>query len=233
MMPQISEEGQKKLKNARVAVIGVGGLGCASSIYLAAAGVGTIKLVDFDIVQPSDLNRQILYYARDTGKAKVNIAAERLLKLNPLISIAAVNKKIDGDNVAEIIGDVDIVIDGLDTMAARMIVNAGCVNKQIPFICGGVSRLRGMVTTVIPGKTPCLACFYDEGSGGKGVIGPAAAITANMQVLEAVKLLVGLRPSLAGRLLKLNSDEMKFSMLEISRNPGCKVCRSPESKPNK
>jgi molybdopterin-synthase adenylyltransferase len=226
MIPSIGEDGQNRLKNAHVIIIGVGGLGCTSACYLTAAGIGNITLVDFDTVELSDLNRQILYQTGDIGKKKALTARKRLLKLNPLINIQAINKKISENNIASIIGDAQVVIDGLDNMKSRLILNAECVKKHIPLIYGGISRLRGMATTIIPGKTPCLSCLYNEGIGGIGVLGSTAAIIANIQVLEAVKLIIGLKPALEGRLLMFNGDEMKLKFLDISRNINCKVCGS-------
>jgi adenylyltransferase/sulfurtransferase len=207
----------------------MGGLGCASATYLAAAGVGHITLVDFDRVELSDLNRQVLYCEEDRGEKKVLVARRRLSRLNPAIEIIPTFAKITKKNVFSIIKDTQVVVDGLDNLPARLMVNSACVKCKIPYIYGGVSRLRGMVTTILPGKTPCLACVYPEGSqeeGGLGVLGVIPALIANFQALEAIKLLIGESPSLAGKLLRFNGNEMEFHLDEIKRNESCKVCSS-------
>jgi molybdopterin/thiamine biosynthesis adenylyltransferase len=201
LIPEFGGEGQRRLKNSRIVVIGIGGLGCASATYLTAAGVGHITLVDFDRVELSDLNRQVLYWEEDRGEKKVLVARRRLSRLNPAIEIIPTFAKITKKNVFSIIKDAQVVVDGLDNLPARLMVNSACVQCKIPYIYGGVSRLRGMVTTILPGKTPCLACVYPEGSqeeGGLGVLGVIPALIANFQALEAIKLLIGESPSLAG-----------------------------------
>jgi len=212
----------------------MGGLGCASATYLAAAGVGHITLVDFDRVELSDLNRQVLYWEEDRGEKKVLVARRRLSRLNPAIEIIPTFAKITKKNVFSIIKGTQVVVDGLDNLPARLTVNSACVKCKIPYIYGGVSRLRGMVTTILPGKTPCLACVYPEGSqeeGGLGVLGVIPALIANFQALEAIKLLIGQSPSLAGKLLRFNGNEMKFHLDEIKRNESCKVCSAgPQNK---
>ena len=224
IIPDFGEEGQSKLKGSHAVIMGIGGLGCASATYLTAAGVGHITLVDFDIVELSDLNRQILYWEEDIGEKKVAIAQKKLSQLNPLIQITPVFSKITEENVLSIIDGAQVVVDGLDNVATRLAVNAACVKNKIPYIYGGVSRLRGMVTTIIPGETPCLACFSPQGVGGLGVLGVTPAIIANLQALEAIKLLIGHSPSLAGKLLSFNGDDMKFQVYEIRRNESCPVC---------
>jgi len=224
VIPDFGEEGQRKLKDSRVVVVGMGGLGCASATYLTAAGVGHITIVDFDTVELPDLNRQILYWEEDVGKKKVIVAKRKLSRLNHLIQITPIFNKITEENVLSIIDGAQVVVDGLDNSATRLVVNSACVKQKIPYIYGGVSRLRGMVTTIIPGKTPCLACLSPEGVGGLGVLGVAPAIIANLQSLEAIKLLIGHSPSLAGKLLLFNGDDMKFQVREIRRNEGCPVC---------
>jgi molybdopterin/thiamine biosynthesis adenylyltransferase len=226
MIPDFGEEAQTKLKDAHAIIVGVGGLGCSSAMYLTAAGVGHITLVDFDTVELSDLNRQILYSQDDIGEKKVVAASRRLNKLNSSVHIDPLFSEIKEDNVLGIISGAQVVLDGTDNLASRLILNAGCVELKIPFIVGGVSRLRGMVTTIIPGETPCLACLQPEGLRGLGVLGVIPALIANIQTLEAIKLLVGHKPALAGRLLLLNGDDMKFRNYEIQRNESCQVCSS-------
>jgi molybdopterin/thiamine biosynthesis adenylyltransferase len=224
IIPDFGEEGQRKLKDSRIVIVGVGGLGCASVTYLTAAGVGHITIVDFDTVELPDLNRQILYGEEDVGKKKVSVAKSRLSRLNSGVEITPVSTKITEENVLSIVKGAQVVVDGLDNSASRLIVNSACVKQKMPYIYGGVSRLRGMVTTIIPGKTPCLACLSPEGVGGLGVLGVAPAIIANLQALEAIKLLIGRNPSLAGKLLLFNGDDMKFQLREIRRNESCPVC---------
>ena len=225
-IPDFGEEGQRKLKSAHVVIAGVGGLGCASAIYLTAAGIGRITLVDFDSVEPSDLNRQILYREGDVGKKKVMAARRSLAKLNSTVEINPVFARITEENAASIINGAQAVLDGLDNQASRLMVNSACVRHRIAYIYGGVSRLRGMLTTIIPGKTPCLACLSPEaeGLGGLGVLGVTPAVIAGLQALEAIKLLTGRGPSLAGRLLLFNGDDMKFRLHEVMRNESCPVC---------
>jgi molybdopterin/thiamine biosynthesis adenylyltransferase len=224
VIPGFGEEGQRKLKDAHLVIVGVGGLGCASATYLTAAGVGHITIVDFDTVELPDLNRQILYWEDEIGEKKVVVAQRKLSKLNPAVEITPVFARITEENVFSIIGNAQLVVDGLDNSAARLVVNSACVKQGIPYIYGGVSRLRGMVTTILPGKTPCLACLSPEGMGGLGVLGVAPALVASLQALEAIKILIGRSPSLAGRLLLFNGDDMKFQLLEIRRNENCPVC---------
>jgi adenylyltransferase/sulfurtransferase len=230
-MPEIGEEGQKRLGRSHVLIAGVGGLGCASATYLTAAGVGKITLIDFDRVELSNLNRQVLYWEEDIGEKKVLVAQEKLSRLNSGTEIVPIFARITESNVFSFIEGAEVVLDGLDDSATRLLVNAACVKHGIPYIHGGVSCFRGLITTIIPGKTPCLACFYPEGSQeerGLGVFGLIPAVIASLQTLEAIKLIIGQSPSLAGKLLRFNGNDMKFRMDDLQRNEGCKVC-SPES----
>jgi adenylyltransferase/sulfurtransferase len=226
-IPDFGEEGQKRLKRSHVLIAGIGGLGCASATYLTAAGVGRITLIDFDVVELSNLNRQVLYWEEDIGEKKVLVAQRKLSRLNSGTEIIPIFAKITEANVFSLIDGAEVVLDGLDNFATRLLVNAACVKHKIPYIHGGVSRFRGLVTTIIPGKTPCLACIYPEGSqggGGLGVLGVIPALIANFQALESIKLLIGQSPSLAGKLLRFNGNDMKFRIDEIKRNESCKVC---------
>jgi molybdopterin/thiamine biosynthesis adenylyltransferase len=226
-IPELGVKGQKKLKSSHVIITGIGGLGCASAIYLTAAGVGRITIVDFDVVELSNLNRQVLYWEEDIGKKKVMIAQRKLSKLNLGTEIIPIFAKITGENVFSIVDGAQVVVDGLDNFATRMLVNASCVKHKIPYIHGGVSRFRGLITTIIPGETPCLACLYPEespGGEGLGVLGIVPGLVANLQSLEAIKIMIGHGPSLAGKLLRFNGNDMKFRIDDIKRNESCKVC---------
>lgn len=228
-IPEFGEEGQKKLKGSHVVIAGIGGLGCASATYLTAAGVGKITIVDFDVVDLCNLNRQVLYWEEDIGEKKVLVAQRKLSKLNPATEIIPIFDQITEANAFSIIRGAQAVLDGLDNFATRLLVNAACVKHKIPYIHGGVSRFRGLITTIIPRETPCLACLYPEGSqegGGLGVLGLIPAVIANLQGLEVIKLLIGQSPSLAGKLLLFNGNDMKFRIHDIKRNESCKVCSS-------
>jgi adenylyltransferase/sulfurtransferase len=229
-IPNFGETAQEKLKAARVVIAGVGGLGCASATYLVAAGVGHITIVDFDRVELSNLNRQVLYWEEDIGAEKVAVAQKKLSKLNPTIEIIPVRAEITEENASSIISGADVVVDGLDKLEARLAINRACVRQKIPYVYGGVSRLRGMMTTIIPGVTPCLACFSPEGPRGLGVLGVTPALIANLQALETIKLLTGQAPSLAGKLLLFNGDDVKFRVYDIGKNEECEVC-SPLTQP--
>ena len=223
-IPYFGEAAQQKLKTSRVVIAGVGGLGCASATYLAAAGVGHITIVDFDVVDLSNLNRQVLYWEEDIGANKVMVAQKKLSRLNPTIEITPECAEITDKNASSIISGAQVVVDGLDKLDARLAINTACVRQKIPYVYGGVSRLRGMMTTIIPGKTPCLACFNPEGPRGLGVLGMIPALIANLQALETIKLLMGEKPSLAGKLLRFNGNDFKFRIYDIEKNKGCQVC---------
>ncbi len=229
-IPEFGEGGQKKLKGSHVLIAGIGGLGCNSAIALTVAGVGRITLVDFDAVEMSNLNRQVLYGVEDLGKRKVDVARRKLSLLNPDVELISVFARITRENVFSLINGVQVVLDGLDNFQTRLLVNSACVKHRIPYIHGGVARFRGLITTVLPGITPCLACLYPGGSpGGEGlgVLGAVPGVIANLQALEAIKIMIGQGPSLAGKLLRFNGNDTNFRMEEIRRNEGCKICSEP------
>jgi adenylyltransferase/sulfurtransferase len=224
LIPDFGAEGQKKLKDAHAVIAGVGGLGCAAATYLTAAGVGHITIIDYDIVELSNLNRQVLYGDEDIGTEKVTVAKKKLTKLNPTVDITPIRAEITEQNISRLIDGAQVVVDGLDTLASRLVVNSACVQQKIPYIYGGVSRLRGMITSIVPGKTPCLACFNPEGPRGRGVLGVIPALIANLQALETMKFIIGRNPSLAGKLLVFNGNETKFRVYNIEKNECCTVC---------
>jgi hypothetical protein len=163
----------------------------------------------------------------DIGEKKVLVAHRKLSKLNPEVEIIPVFARITEENVFSIISGVQVVLDGLDNFNTRLLVNSACVKHRIPYIHGGVARFRGLITTILPGKTPCLACVYPEGppgGEGLGVLGVIPGLIANIQALEAIKIMIGHGPSLAGKLLRFNGNDVKFRVYDMKRNESCKVC---------
>jgi molybdopterin/thiamine biosynthesis adenylyltransferase len=222
-------KGQERLKASKVAVAGVGGLGSLSSLYLAAAGVGRLIIIDDDRVSLSDLNRQILYSEETIGQPKVEVAKARITSLNSEVKVEALKSRITEENVNALLGDADVVVDGLDNWRTRFVVNDYCVRNLIPFVHAGVSDLYGQVTTVKPGEGPCLRCVFPERPREMGTIpvfGATSGILASMQVMEVVKLLTGIGKPLVGRMLFLDGEGMSCEETEIKRNPDCPVCGS-------
>ncbi len=220
-------EGQMKLKDSSVAVVGVGGLGCVSSTYLAVAGVGKLILVDRDKTSLSDLNRQVLYTQNDVGQFKAEMAKKRLESLNPEVEVAAVLEEVSEDNVSTIIGNVDAVVDGLDNWKARFTINDYCVKNRVPFVHAGVSQFYGQITTVMPGKGPCLRCIFPKEPSEtrtNPVFGGTPSALASLQAMEAVKCLTGIGKPLVGRMLFIDGEEMTVETAEIKKNPNCPAC---------
>jgi len=229
MIPDIGAEGQEKIKKAKVFVAGMGGLGSISSYYLTAAGIGHLKTVDKDKVDSSNLNRQILHWTDDVGRWKSDSGSRKLRSLNPYCFVEALQAEITEQNCAELIGDCSVIVDAMDTLKARRILNAASVRKRIPYIYGGVHQFDGMATTFIPGQTPCLECVFPENHGESseavpGILGPVPGVIACIQAIETVKILVGLQGLLTGRLLWFSGLDMTFSEFKINRNPVCPVC---------
>ncbi len=229
MIPAIGEKGQEMLKAARVCIAGIGGLGSVSAYYLAAAGVGHIKLVDRDVVDLSNLNRQILHFTDNIGQSKAGSAEYKLKKLNPHCVVEAIKADIDGDNVLEMVGGCDVIIDALDNIGTRRVLNTASVRKKIPLIYGGVEGFTGMATTFIPGRTACFECLFSHITGEektKGVIGALPAIIGSIQVLEAIRIMTGHPAALAGKLLYFSGTDMAFHEIIVEKNPECAFCGS-------
>jgi len=227
LYPDLGEKGQGKLKQSHVVVAGLGGLGCASSLYLTCAGIGHVTLIDCDRVELSNLNRQVLHYEEDIGDKKPFSAAQKLSKLNSSIEVTPVFRKITAQNARKVIKGANLVIDGMDNFKTRFIVNKACVAEGIPFIHGGVHGLFGEVTTILPGRTPCLACIFPEFPHGKlelPVFGVTPALIAILQVTEAIKLLAGFGTLLTGKMLYFNGDTMDFTVCNLTKNRNCRVC---------
>jgi len=225
--PYLGEEGQEKLRNAHVVIAGAGGLGSPNAIYLAAAGIGHLTLIDSDVVSLSNLNRQILHYDQDIGREKVFSGAEKLRRLNSTVQVTPMVERIDQNNAARLIEGAQVVIDGLDNFETRLILNQACFTLDIPFIHGGVHSLMGEVTTIIPGKTPCFACLCQdipEQEEEIPVLGPLPGMIACVQVMEAIKYLACFGTLLAGRMLFIDGSDMTFSTINIEKSKHCPVC---------
>ena len=226
MLKGLGEEGQEKLKKARVFVAGAGGLGSPISIYLAVAGVGNIRIVDHDTIELSNLNRQIMHGDGDIGKKKTESAIQKLNSLNKDINVEAISETITGDNVAELVGDSDVIVDAMDNLPTRYVLNQAAITKNIPFFHGAVYGFEGRAMTVIPGRTACLWCIY-QGRVTQGkfpVIGVAPAVIGCLQATEVIKYITGLGELLTGKLLMYDGLNLEFTRLEVKRDPNCQHC---------
>jgi sulfur carrier protein ThiS adenylyltransferase len=235
-MKELGEDGQQKLAKARVAVVGVGGLGTVSSLYLALAGVGYIRVIDNDIVESHNLHRQILYTSKDLHYPKAEIAAKRLEQANPLIRVEAVSEKIHSNNVDHLLTDVDCVVDGLDNMLTRYIVNRACVKTKVPYIFGAAMGIEGNISVFTPPKTGCLECLMPNLSDNqmqpcniRGVIGATPGIIGSLQAIETIKLLTDTETTLKNKLLICDFRDMEFTTIDITKNLHCPVCQETSS----
>ena len=225
-------EGQRKLKASKVAVVGIGGLGCLSSLNLAAAGVGRITLIDKDKSSLTDLNRQILYSHKDLGNFKAEVAKKKLETYNPEVRVEAFIQEVTEATLPGILRDSDVVVDGLDNWRTRFLVNDYCVEKGTPFVHAGVSEFYGQLITIAPRRGPCLRCIFPKEPTEVKVVpvfGATPAVLASLQVMEVIKLIVGIGKPLIGRMLFLDGEEMAFETAEIRRNPGCPVCGNEDN----
>jgi adenylyltransferase/sulfurtransferase len=231
LLPQFGVEGQERLMASTVLVVGAGGLGSPVALYLAAAGVGRLIIADFDRVDLTNLQRQILHATDRIGTAKAESARRTLHALNPEIEIVPIGRRLEGELLREQVAASDAVVDGSDNFATRFAVNAACVATGRPLIAGAVIRWEGQVSvyTGRPGD-PCYRCLY--GSGGEvedtcsqnGILAPVAGIVGSIQATETLKVLSGVGTTLAGRLLILDALEMRFRTLTLTRDPACPVC---------
>jgi adenylyltransferase/sulfurtransferase len=220
--------GQEKLKGSRVFVAGAGGLGSSVLYYLAAAGVGNLGLCDYDVIDISNLNRQILHRFKRIGEQKVESARDSLLELNPFISITVNNKKITPKNAEVLAAGSDLIIDCLDNFKTRHVLNRASVALHIPMIHAGVSEFRGQLTFLHPPETPCLGCLIPEVNAKKinYIAGPTPGVIGSLQALEALKYLAGIGTTLKNRMLFWDGLTMEFETISLKRDPGCKVCKN-------
>lgn len=232
LLPEVGGAGQSALKQAKVLVVGVGGLGSPASLYLAAAGVGRIGLVEDDAVDESNLQRQILYKTRDIGMPKARLARERLSELNPHIEIIAHAERLTAENALTLIRDYDMVLDATDTFASRYLINDASVLARKPLVYASVSGFRGMISVVIPGKGPCFRCLHPEipppdatpSCAEGGVLGVVPGSLALLQATEVLKLVLRKGAPLVGRVLFYDALNASFNEVELKRNPRCAAC---------
>ena len=225
-IPGWGAEGQQRLKSAKVGIIGTGGLGSPITVYLAVAGVGSIVLADKDVVELSNLNRQILHWDRDIRRKKVESAEEKLKQLNPEIEIVSYEGEITGENIEEVFRDVDAVVDALDNLPSRFLLNEFAVRHRVPLFHGAVWGLEGRASTIIPGKTVCLRCIYPEELPEEifPVVGVTPALIGVVQATEVLKYFTGIGELLLDQLLIYDGEMMSFSKLSLKRAPHCPVC---------
>jgi adenylyltransferase/sulfurtransferase len=232
LLPEVGIEGQKRLKEARVLIVGTGGLGAPLAMYLAAAGVGTLGIVDFDFVEESNLQRQVIHGTRDIGRPKVSSAKDRIRSINPHINVITHNTMLSGENALGILEDYDLVADGTDNYQTRYLVNDACVLLGIPNVYGSVFQFEGQVSVFYAKEGPCYRCLYPEppppglvpSCAEGGVLGVLPGIVGTIQANEVIKLIVGGGESLTGRLLLFDAWKMKFRELRLDKDPHCPVC---------
>ena len=233
-LPGVGAEGQQRLKASRVLVVGAGGLGSPSSMYLAAAGVGTIGLVDFDRVDLSNLQRQVIHDTGDVGRPKLESAAQRLRGINPHVALRTFATRLTAENALEILADFDIVLDGSDNFATRYLINDACVLLGKPYVYASILRFEGQVSLFSAREGPCYRCLFAEpppaglvpGCAEGGVLGVLPGIVGSIQALEAIKWIVGTGETLLGRLLLLDALTMKTREIRLRKDPQCPACGS-------
>ncbi|MGA2198788.1 MAG: molybdopterin-synthase adenylyltransferase MoeB [Nitrososphaerales archaeon] len=232
IMPEVGLEGQTALKASSVLIIGAGGLGAPSGMYLAAAGVGRIGIVDFDVIEKSNLHRQVLFSEKDIGRSKAEVIKKRLLEINPNISVELHNVHLDSSNALSILKNYDVIIDGTDNFPTRYLVNDACVFLGKPNVYASLFRFEGQVSVFYAKEGPCYRCLYPEppppglvpNCAEAGVLGVLPGIVGSIQAAEAIDLILGKGTPLIGRLLLFNALDMKFKELRLRKNPECSVC---------
>ncbi len=233
ILKEIGAKGQKKLLAAKVLIIGAGGLGAPAAMYLAAAGVGTIGIADADVVDLSNLQRQIIHSTNDIGKKKVESAKETMLAINPDITVNTYHDFVSSANIMDLIKDYDFILDGTDNFPAKFLINDACVMAKKPFSHAGIIRFKGQITTVLPGEGPCYRCIFKNPPPKDavptckqaGVIGAMGGVIGSLQAMEAVKYITGVGELLSGYLLTYDALKMEFHKIKLPpRGKGCAVC---------
>jgi adenylyltransferase/sulfurtransferase len=232
LLQDVGVEGQEKLLDAKVLIVGAGGLGCPTALYLAAAGVGHITIVDNDDVEISNLQRQIAHFTRDIGRPKVESAKEKMLAVNPDLDIKALNICLQADNIREVIRGYDFVIDGTDNFPTKFLVNDACVMEKIALSHGGILRFDGQTTTIVPGESACYRCSFRSPPppdavptcSQAGVLGAVAGMLGTIQATEALKFITGVGTLLTNTLLSFDAKTMAFRKVRLNKQDDCPVC---------
>jgi sulfur-carrier protein adenylyltransferase/sulfurtransferase len=232
IIPDVGKTGQRRLKNARVLCVGAGGLGSPALLYLAAAGVGTLGIIDFDVVDESNLQRQIIHGVSDVGRPKAVSAMESIRELNPLVNVVLHEERLDSDNAMRIFEPYDLIVDGTDNFATRYLVNDACVLLGKPYVWGSIYRFDGQASVFWAEHGPCYRCLYPEppppgmvpSCAEGGVLGVLCASIGSIQVNEAIKLIAGIGEPLVGRLMIYDALEMTYRTVKVRKDPECPVC---------
>jgi adenylyltransferase/sulfurtransferase len=232
IIPDVGMTGQKRLKNARVLCVGAGGLGSPALLYLAAAGVGTLGIVEFDVVDESNLQRQVIHGQSDIGRSKAESARDSIQEINPLVQVNLHEERLDSTNVMELFAQYDLIVDGTDNFATRYLVNDACVLLNKPYVWGSIYRFDGQASVFWSEYGPCYRCLYPEppppgmvpSCAEGGVLGVLCASIGSIQVNEAIKLLAGIGEPLVGRLMIYDALEMTYRQVKVRKDPDCAVC---------
>lgn len=232
LLPEVEEEGQEKLLKAKVLIIGVGGLGSVISLYLTGAGVGKIGIVDSDVVEVSNLHRQILYASHEINKKKADLAQSRLLKLNPELEIKSYPLHVDKKNIMDLIQDYEIIIDATDNFSSRYLINDACYFANKIMVHGGISGFKGQVLVLKPKEGACFRCLFPEPSspdllpspGATGLLGVLPGVIGLLQATETLKLILDVGESLMGKLMVYDTLEMSFRKIKVAKNKNCALC---------
>jgi molybdopterin/thiamine biosynthesis adenylyltransferase len=232
VLSELGVSGQEKLKEAKIAIIGLGGLGSVTALYLALAGVGKLTFVDQDTVEINNLHRQVLYSLTDIRYPKVEAAERRIHQINPQVTVTAVPENVQSDNVASILSDTDCVVDGLDNMQTRYVINQFCAEKQLPFIFGGAIGMEGNLATLKVPETPCLECILPgledvnlPSCDIRGVLGATTGVIGAIQALEAIKVVADIEPRSIGKLMVFDFAQSEMRTIELRVREDCKVCQ--------
>ena len=232
ILPELGGAGQQKLKEAKVLVVGAGGLGSPVLLYLAAAGVGTIGVIEDDVVDLTNLQRQVLHATADVGKPKVVSARESMAAINPHVEVEAYHQRLTKDNIFDVIGKYDVIVDGVDNFPTRYLINDACVMTGKTLVEGGILRFMGLIMSVKGGETACYRCVFEEppppgtvpSCAEAGVLGAVAGVIGTMQATEVLKIITGVGQPLYNRLVQFDAEELRFHEVKAPRNPKCPVC---------
>lgn len=232
ILKELGRKGQKKLARSKVAVVGLGGLGTASSLYLALTGVGTLRLIDQDTVELHNLHRQVLYTREDLRYPKVEVSAKRLRKINPSVKIEAVPENLNANNVEKLLSGIDCVVDGLDNMRTRYLINRACAKLKVPYIFGAAIGIEGNLSVFASPETPCLECVFPSIDDSylltcdvRGVLGVTPGIIGTMQAMETIKILTGMGSALKGKLMICDFSDMYFTTIDVFKRENCPACQ--------